>query len=84
MSASLSKRLPSLVLQHGTFAVRLAPRALWIMGANGRIDMFSSITHSVIVDRADLYDAPQWTIAPFRDQIFQLPLTRKSFVETLP
>ena len=78
-----AKRLPSLVLQHGTFAVRLQPRALWIMGANGRIDIVSPVRHAVIVDRADLYDSPQWTIAPFLDQLAQYPLTRESFVETL-
>ena len=77
------ERLPSLVLQHGTFAVRLEPRALWIMGANGRIDMASPLTHAVIVDRADLYETPQWTIAPFRNQLDQHPLTRERFVETL-
>ena len=77
------KRLPSLVLQHGTFAVRLEPRALEIMGANGRVDIVSPVRHAVIVDRADLYDAPQWTIAPFRDQLAQHPLTQASFVETL-
>lgn len=78
------EKLPSLVLQHGTIAVRLEPRALWIMGANGRIDLVSPAAHAVIVDRADLFEAPQWTIAPFRDQLAEHSLTRERFIETLP
>lgn len=77
------ERLPSLVLRHGACSVRLEPRALWIMGANGRVDMVSSAGHAVIVDLADLYEPARWTIAPFRDQLDQRSLTRESFVGSL-
>ena len=78
------ERLPSLVLRRGGLTVRLEPRGLWIMGANGRVDMVSPSIHSVMIDRADLYEAPRWTIAPFRHQLDQQALTRESFIGTLP
>lgn len=84
-SVGVSKeRLPSLVLQRGGSSVRLEPRALWIMGANGRIDMVAPSGHAVIIDHADLYEPARWTIAPFRDQLDQRSLTRESFIGTLP
>ena len=79
----VERRLPSLVLSKDDRLVRLEPRGLWIVGTNGRIDMISQTRHDLLIDQADLYDQPQWTISTFEDQLHPKPLTRERFVETL-
>lgn len=77
------RRLPSLVLTRHDASVRLEPRGLWIVGTNGRVDLVSRKRHDLLVDRADLYDPPRWTISSFDDQLHPQPLTRERFVESL-
>ncbi|MGJ3261868.1 MAG: hypothetical protein ACFE0R_01410 [Salinarimonas sp.] len=38
------------------------PKALWVIGANGRIDLYTSAGIAVIVDVADAFDPPDWRI----------------------
>ena len=67
------------LFHHGTRVGRIEPRGLWIIGANGRVDMILSAEHSIIVDRAQSFDLPQWTITPLRDRLKGRPLTVDSF-----
>lgn len=74
------RRLPSKVLlKDGQAAGRLLPRGLWIIGANGRLDLILPARHSIIVDRAQSFDRPEWTIMPLRDRLKTRPLTADSF-----
>jgi len=38
------------------------PKALWVIGANGRIDLYTSKGTFVIVDLAEHGTTPRWTI----------------------
>lgn len=38
------------------------PKGLWVIGANGRIDLYTSKGTFIIVDLAEHGDAPRWTI----------------------
>ncbi len=38
------------------------PKGLWVIGANGRIDLYTSKGAFIIVDLAERGDAPRWTI----------------------
>ena len=78
------RRLPSLNLTRDGSSVRLEPRGLWIVGTNGRVDMVSSQRHDLLIDRAELYDRPRWTLSAFDDQLQSIPLTRERFVDVLP
>ena len=45
----------------GAYAL-FKPKGLWVIGANGRVDLYTSKGVYVIVDRADRDAPPQWTI----------------------
>ena len=50
-------RLPTLEFHEGdTPAVRLIPRALWIIGTNGRVDLKGDIGRYIIIDTADNFE----------------------------
>jgi hypothetical protein len=38
------------------------PRALWVIGANGRVDLYTSKGVYIIIDQADAYAPPAWTL----------------------
>ena len=38
------------------------PKALWVIGANGRVDIFSAKDVYVLVDVADEFQAPRWIL----------------------
>ena len=55
------KQLPTLELHHPSKPViKLVPHALWIVGANGRIDVRGTRPHYFIVDTAELFCIPKW------------------------
>ena len=63
----------------GNAVVTLEPRGLWIVGANGRIDLFAGERHFVIVDSAQNFETPKWKIADFDDRRSVSDLTQSSF-----
>ena len=58
-------RLPTLEL-HGRSGqvVRLVPRALWIIGANGRLDLKGDSGRYIVIDTADNFEEPRWEVCP--------------------
>ncbi|MDE0207266.1 MAG: hypothetical protein OXP66_14725 [Candidatus Tectomicrobia bacterium] len=59
------KRLPTLNCDNGKGTViTLEPRALWIIGANGRVDLKCGKEHYLIVDLAENFETPTWQAAP--------------------
>lgn len=38
------------------------PKGLWVIGANGRVDLYTSAGAYVLVDRSEYGSASQWTI----------------------
>lgn len=63
--------------------VTIEPRALWIIGANGRLDLYAGERHFVITDRADNFAPPEWKIADFNERGQLQPLDRDSFLNAL-
>ena len=56
--------LPILRLDHeGEARGRLEPRALWIIGNNGRLDLRVSDRHYLIIDRSESFEPPDWRIS---------------------
>lgn len=51
--------------RNGTCEAILEPRGLWIIGANGRVDLVRGEAHYIITDVAENFDPPKWRIAPF-------------------
>ncbi len=68
--------LPVLTLsERGRVVARLVPNGLWIIGANGRLDLVAGDERFLIVDGADNFDPPRWSIAPSRDRRRTEPLS---------
>ncbi len=57
---------------------KIEPRALWIIGANGRVDLFADNGHFLIIDRAKNFGVPEWQIVNFhkRDEVSKLDQAR--------
>lgn len=56
-----ARQIPTLRLASSSEStVWLKPRGLWIIGANGRIDMKIASHHYFIVDTAEAFEAPNW------------------------
>jgi hypothetical protein len=79
-----ARDLPVLGLSHdGKRSAHIEPRGLWIIGANGRLDLFSGSRHHVIVDAAENFQPPDWRIAPLSDRRKLQPLNQGTFVAVL-
>lgn len=78
------RELPVLRLSHQSRSVaRIEPRALWIIGANGRLDLFRGNDQFIIVDTAENLEPSNWRIAPLSNRNRLLPLDRQTFVAVL-
>ncbi len=62
---------------------RLVPDGLWIIGANGRLDLFTEDRQAIVVDRADNFEHPDWRIAPAAKRRDEKPLTAETWVKML-
>jgi len=79
-----ARELPVLELSfNGTPSARIEPRGLWIVGLNGRLDLFRGREHYIIFDIADNFDPADWRIAPFSDRRKQQRFDRQTFVSVL-
>ena len=68
------RELPSLLLRHsGGEEAEIEPRGLWIIGANGRLDLVRSSDHYIIVDQSDIFEDPAWTVASLADRLNRRP-----------
>lgn len=75
-----ARDLPSLdILRAGENQGFLEPRGLWIVGANGRLDLVLGGKQYVIVDAADSFDEPEWKFAPIASRASLSDLTGDAF-----
>jgi hypothetical protein len=78
------RRLPILEITRGSVLVaRIEPRGLWIIGANGRLDMIVGRNQYVIVDTAENFASPSWIFTPFSNRRNRQPLTQETFCSIL-
>ena len=71
------------LLKLGRAAGRIEPRGLWIIGANGRVDLVLPTSHYLIVDRADSFEVSNWQIASLTARRDQHRLTDDVFKKIL-
>jgi hypothetical protein len=58
-----SEKLPILdIYKKDSLAATFKPVGLWVIGANGRIDILTSKGSYILVDKAEHGTAPQWTV----------------------
>jgi len=57
--------MPCFELSKGGKRVALfQPNALFVIGANGRVDIFTGKGEAILVDMAQQFDPPQWKVFP--------------------
>jgi hypothetical protein len=79
-----ARDVPVLELSYqGTPSARIEPRGLWIIGANGRLDLFRGRNHYIIVDTAENFATPEWRIAPLSDRRDLQRLTAQTLASVL-
>ena len=73
-----AKRLPTLELhsQSGQ-VVKLVPDALWIIGANGRVDLKGYGDRYIVIDTADNFEEPRWEVSRADRRSHREPVTRE-------
>ena len=47
---------------------KFEPRALWIIGANGRVDLYCGKKHFIILDKSNRFEPPDWHMANFTNR----------------
>lgn len=73
-----AKQLPTLELHSRTDRViKLVPDALWIIGANGRIDLKGDGGRYIIIDYADNFAEPRWEVSRADRRSHREPVTRE-------
>jgi hypothetical protein len=76
--------LPILDLfKHGNPAASVEPRGLWIIGANGRLDLITGNEHYIIVDKAENFQDPRWSISNLNDRLTAANFDRNKFLSIL-
>lgn len=59
------RELPTFeLIQDGMVNLRIRPYGLWIIGANGRLDLTRGRELFLILDHAKTFEPPSWQIAP--------------------
>ena len=78
------RTLPSKdLVQQGMVAGHVEPRGLWIIGANGRVDIRLRDQHYLVVDRAESFEPPDWQVASITARRDQSGLTRDVLAQIL-
>ncbi len=62
--------------------VSIKPKGLWIIGANGQIDILTSKGSYSLLDNAEEFDAPQWKLFN-GDKLNGVRLTKEAFLQLL-
>ena len=79
-----ARTIPTLLLDNGAGrSAMLEPRALWIVGANGRVDMTVGGRHYLLVDVADNFETPHWQAASLERRLDRVALTESWFARAL-
>ena len=73
-----AKRLPTLELhRRNGQMVKLVPDALWVIGANGRVDLKGDMGRYIIIDTADNFEEPHWEVSRSDRRSEREPVTRE-------
>ncbi|HMK89385.1 MAG TPA: hypothetical protein VK446_07110 [Methylocystis sp.] len=65
------------------WVAKLVPRGLWIIGANGRLDLFTRDNQAIVVDKAENFESPSWQIAPANKRRNSKPLTSDMWIKAI-
>ena len=69
------------VYKDKTFILTIKPKGLWIIGANGRIDILSTKGSFMLIDQAEQFQTPQWKL--LAGDSTEIELNKKVFLNLL-
>ena len=68
--------VPTLSFAHKSgVGASLIPRGLWVIGANGRVDLTTDGQRYLVLDLADSFTCPEWQVCPAHDRWNREPFT---------
>lgn len=71
------------IFYKGKLAIAIKPFGLWIMGANGRIDLLTSKGIFVVVDSSEQFNPPKWQVFMKDNKSKGFELTKEIFYQIL-
>jgi len=78
------KEVPILTLLNGKQRVAFVPSALWIVGADGRVNVTINARQYILIDRRDTsLDASRWEIILGNQRSQTVPFTQEEFLSLL-
>lgn len=70
------------ILDRKIYVLSVKPKGLWIIGANGRIDLMSITNQYILVDLAEQFEEPKWIIY-YGDKKKRIDFNQQSFLKIL-
>lgn len=71
------------IYKDGRLLASFKPKGLWIIGANGRIDLLTSKGSYILVDGAEQFQPPKWLIYSPEDKRNGKPFDKSSLLKIL-
>lgn len=70
------------ILDRKIYVLSVKPKGLWIIGANGRVDLLSIKNQYILVDTAEQFEEPKWIIY-YADRKKHTNLDKQNFLKIL-
>lgn len=71
------------ILKEKKIVLSFKPKGLWIIGANGRIDIISRIGSFILIDKADQFETPNWYIFKPTDKQNGRPFNKAELLDLI-
>lgn len=71
------------ILQNGVFQLAIVPKALWVIGANGRLDILGKGINRILVDYAERFSVPQWKLVQSSSRMNREDFSKEVFLGLL-
>jgi hypothetical protein len=70
--------------RNGVRLMRVQPKGLWVIGANGRVDLVTRTASLILVDASDPESTdPNWEVYQSHERRHSIPLNREVFLDLL-
>ena len=64
------------ILKGKRIILSFKPKGLWMIGANGRIDIISQVGNYILIDNSEEFEAPNWQISKASDRKNEKPFNK--------
>ena len=75
--------LPTYMIFQGNKQIRFVPSALWVVGANGRVNVNTSLKQHILVDRGDGEHGSKWQLVVDDYKRLLVPFNRTQLLRLL-